>query len=305
MKRNNLTLVATFASLLSACGPSNKIGNSPSMPLPAFNKEGHRGARGLLPENTIPSMYAAIDHGVNTVEVDVVFSKDREVVISHDVYFHPDITTTPDGRHLSSKEAQTYLLYNMTYDSIRKYDVGLKPHPDFPLQKKIPAYKPLLGELIDSTDNYAAGKGIPILYNIELKTNKNNDNTKHPPVEEFVDGVMKVVNEKNLSARCYLQSFDFRPLQIINKKYPHIVTALLVGGNEKRSLDQVITDLGYQPEIYSPHYSLVTPELVKACHDKGIKLIPWTVNTLDEMKRLKALGVDGIITDYPDYFAEL
>jgi glycerophosphoryl diester phosphodiesterase len=138
-----------------------------------------------------------------------------------------------------------------------------------------------------------------------LKTSKANDSIKNPPIEEFVDGLMKIVNEKNLATRCYLQSFDFRPLQILHKKYPHIVTAVLIGGNEKRSLDDVLTDLGYNPQMYSPHYSLVTAELVKACHDKGIKLIPWTVNTVEEMKKMKALGVDGIITDYPNYFSEL
>jgi len=308
MKNNALFVGAIASILLASCGSTAKTGNShakKTIQLPAFNKEGHRGTRGLMPENTIPSMYKAIDHGVNTVEVDVVYSKDGQVVISHDVYFHPDITTTPDGRYLTSKEAQKHLLYTMTYDSIRKYDVGMKPHEDFPQQAKIPVYKPLLSELIDSTDLYAKSKGISILYNIELKTNKANDSIKHPPVEEFVDGVMKVVNEKKLSSRCYLQSFDFRPLQILNRKYPEIATAVLIGGNEKRSLDQILKDLGYKPEMYSPHYSLVTAQLVKECHDRGIKLIPWTVNTVEDMRRMKALGVDGIITDYPNYFSEL
>ncbi len=275
------------------------------MPLPAFNKEGHRGTRGLMPENTIPSMYKAIDYGVNTVEVDVVFSKDKEVVISHDVYFHNDITTTPDGRTLTNKDAQKILLYEMDYDSIKKYDVGMKPHPDFKEQEKRPAYKPLLGELIDSTDAYARSKGQQILYNIELKTNAAYDNIKTPPVEEFVDRVMAVVKEKKLENRSYLQSFDFRPLQILHKKYPGIVTAVLISGSEKRTLSKQLEDLGYIPEMYSPHYSLVTPELVTECHQRKIKLIPWTVNTVEEMKKMKDLGVDGIITDYPNYFSQI
>ncbi|HEX5654271.1 MAG TPA: glycerophosphodiester phosphodiesterase family protein [Chitinophagaceae bacterium] len=278
---------------------------SGSMELPLFNKEGHRGARGLMPENTISSMYKAIDYDVNTVEVDVVISKDRKVVISHDVYFHPDISTTPAGARLSSQEAQKILLYEMDYDSIRKYDVGLKPHPDFPQQQKIPAYKPLLGELIDSSDWYANSKGKKILYNIELKTNPVNDGKKHPPVEEFVDLVMDVVKEKKIENRCYLQSFDFRPLQLLHKKYPGIVTAVLISGNDKRSFDQQLQELGYYPEMYSPHYSVVTKELVENCHKKSIKIIPWTVNSVEEMKKMKALGVDGIITDYPNYFSQL
>lgn len=276
-----------------------------SMPMPAFNKEGHRGTRGHMPENTIPSMYRAIDFGVNTVEVDIVFSKDKQVVISHDVYFHQDITTTPDGKQLTAKEAQLVQLFEMDYAEIKKYDVGLKPHKDFPLQKKIAAYKPLLGELIDSTDAYATSKGVPILYNIELKTNPDHDGKKTPPVEEFVDRVMKVVSDKKLEARCYLQSFDFRPLRYLHAKYPGITTAVLISGSEKRTLTQQLEDLGFTPEMYSPHFSIVTAELVAECHKRNIRLIPWTVNSVEEMKKMKALGVDGIITDYPDYFSQL
>ncbi len=308
MKNPKLLTIAIPVLALLSCGTQHGASSkniAASMPLPVFNKEGHRGARGLYPENTIPSMYSAIDHGVTTVEVDVVYSKDGQVVISHDVYFHPDITTTPDGRHLDAKEAQKHLLYEMTYDSIRKYDVGLKPLPGFPKQKKIPAYKPLLAELIDSTDAYARSRGRTILYNIELKSNKNNDTIRHPPVEEFVDGIMKVIKEKNLEDRCYLQSFDFRPLQILHRKYPNIVTAVLIGGADKRTFEEQLRELGYDPQMYSPHYSVVTKALVEACHSRGIKIIPWTVNTVEEMKKLIALGVDGIITDYPDYFAQL
>jgi glycerophosphoryl diester phosphodiesterase len=306
-KTNQLVISAAALCMIGACQTTKKISGESiiSMPMPAFNKEGHRGTRGLMPENTIPAMYKAIDLDVNTVEVDVVFSKDGKVVISHDVYFHPDITTTPAGKQLTSKEAQQLVLYNMNYDSIKKYDVGLKVHPDFPLQKKIPAYKPLLGELIDSTNSYAASKGKTILYNIELKTNPANDGIKTPPVEAFVDGVMKVVKEKKLESRCYLQSFDFRPMQIIHKKYPGIVTAILISGNDKRTFVQQLEELGYTPEMYSPHYSVVTPELIKECHARGIKIIPWTVNSIEEMKKLKNMNVDGIITDYPDYFSQL
>ncbi len=298
-----IAMAPSFAGCKTA--QVNQAEKKPAVTLPAFNQEGHRGARGLFPENTIPSMYAAIDHGVHTVEVDVVISADRQVVISHDVYFHPDITTTPQGKHVTAKEGARMLLFHMNYDSIRKYDVGMKPHPDFPLQQKIPAYKPLLGELIDSTDIYAASRGRSVLYNIELKTSVANEGSKHPSVEDFTDLVMKVVKEKGIENRCYLQSFDFRPLQILHRKYPRIATAVLISGNDKRSLAQQIEALGYTPEMYSPHYSLVTPALVTDCHQRGIKLIPWTVNSMEEMRKLKAMGVDGIITDYPNYFSLL
>ena len=142
---------------------THKVSTGASLQLPAFNKEGHRGTRGLMPENTIPAMYKAIDYDVNTVEVDVVISRDKKVVISHDICFNPDITTTPEGTTMTKKEAEGRLLYNMTYDSIRKYDVGLKPYEDFPQQEKISAHKPLLSELIDVTDAYAKSKGKEVI----------------------------------------------------------------------------------------------------------------------------------------------
>ena len=187
----------------------------------------------------------------------------------------------------------------------KKYDVGLKPHKDFPQQQKIPAYKPLLVELVDSTDEYAKSKNKQVMYNIELKTNAAYDGSKQPPVEETVDLVMQIVKEKKLETRSYLQSFDFRPLQILHRKYPAIVTAVLISDKDKRTFEQQLDELGYTPQMYSPHYSLVTPELVDKCHKRNIKLIPWTVNTPEDMKRVKELKVDGIITDYPNYFSQL
>lgn len=292
---------------MAGCGvsKSSTVPHSQKLQLPAFNKEGHRGTRGLMPENTIPAMLKAIDLDVHTVEVDVVVSKDRKVVISHDIYFHPDFSLTPEGKTMTRKEAEERLLYQMDYDSIRKYDVGMKPHKDFPRQQKLPAYKPLLSELVDSTDAYAASKGKQMIYNIELKANPAWDGSKQPPVEELVDLTMQVVKEKKLETRCYLQSFDFRAMQVIHRKYPNMTTAILIGGGEKRSLDQQLKDLGYIPEMYSPSFSLVTQALVDECHKKGMKIIPWTVNSLEDMQRLKAMGVDGIITDYPDYFSRL
>ena len=143
------------------------------------------------------------------------------------------------------------------------------------------------------------------MYNIELKTNAAYDGSKQPPVEETVDLVMHIVKEKKLETRSYLQSFDFRPLQILHRKYPAIVTAVLISDKDKRTFEQQLDELGYTPQMYSPHYSVVTPELVDKCHKRNIKLIPWTVNTPEDMKRLKELKVDGIITDYPNYFSQL
>lgn len=101
-----------------------------------------------------------------------------------------------------------------------------------------------------------------------------------------------------------IQSFDIRPLQYLHQKYPDVQTSLLILGTDKRTLDEQLNELGFVPAYYSPHYSLVTSELLKQCHQKNIRVIPWTVNTKKEIEQLKALGADGIITDYPNLFNE-
>jgi len=276
------------------------------MPFPVFTTEGHRGARGLMPENTIPAMKKALELGVTTLEMDVVISKDKKVVVSHDTYFHHDITRTPEGKTLTKEEGFSRTLYAMNYDSIKKYDVGMKPHPGFPQQKKMKVVKPLLEELIETSEAYAKKlKRAAPYYNIETKTQKGKDGVHHPLPEEFVDLLVDVLTKKGIVNRTVVQSFDIRTIQYIHKKYPNIRTSYLVDAKEKKTLEAQLQSLGFLPFIYSPQSTIVTPELIKACHDLGIKVIPWTVNDLESMKRLKAMGVDGIISDYPDLFKQL
>jgi glycerophosphoryl diester phosphodiesterase len=270
-----------------------------------LDKEGHRGCRGLMPENTIPAMLAAIDLGVTTLEMDVVISKDRKVVVSHDPWFSDQLTTTPEGLPLTKNEAEHRLLFDMDYDSISKYDVGLRPHPGFPRQKKIAVHKPLLSDLIDSAEAYAQSKHHPVRYNIEIKSTPQGDGKEHPLIPEFVDLVMKLIQEKNIQSRTVIQSFDIRALQQMHRQYPDVVTALLIEEGDQRDLSLQLQELGFTPSIYSPHYSLVTPERLQQCHALKMKVIPWTINTLPVMKQLVEMGVDGIISDYPDLFAQL
>jgi glycerophosphoryl diester phosphodiesterase len=267
--------------------------------------QGHRGCRGLMPENTIPAMLKAIELNVTTLEMDVVISQDNQVVVSHDVYFHPNITTTPQGKSLTKSQAENYLLYKMPYDSIRLFDVGMKPHPDYPRQQKIAVSKPLLSQLLEETEKAARARGKSISYNIEIKSRPESDGKKHPPVESFVDLVMNVIQQKHITKRVTVQSFDPRALQVMHRKYPGISTSLLMEGSDKRSLDEQLQELGFVPDVYSPHFSLVNAELMEQCRQKKIAVIPWTVNTLEEMSRLVSLKVDGIISDYPDLFAQL
>ncbi|HZH65275.1 MAG TPA: glycerophosphodiester phosphodiesterase family protein, partial [Flavisolibacter sp.] len=178
-------------------------------------------------------------------------------------------------------------------------------HPLFPRQQKVAAYKPLLSDLIDASEASARQKGKTLQYNIEIKSTPAGDGKKHPPVEEFVDLAMSVINDKRVSDRSIIQSFDPRALQVMHRKYPTVTTALLIEGDDRRPLEEQLQQLGFTPFVYSTHFSLVTPELIKQCHEKNMKVIPWTVNSSDEMKKQLALGVDGIISDYPDLFSQL
>lgn len=270
-----------------------------------FDKQGHRGSRGLMPENTIPAMLRAIDEGVTTLEMDVVISKDKQVVVSHDPYFHHNITTTPAGKHLSSAEAKNYLLYQMTYDSIRKYDVGLKPHPGYPQQQKIAVSKPLLSDLIQASEAYAKSQNNPVHYNIEIKSLGGTEGVTQPAIPEFADLVVRVLEQTGVKNKTTIQSFDTKPLQYLHQQHPEIKLALLVEGTDKLSIEEQVSRLGFVPHIYSPHFSLVDAALIETCHQNKMLVIPWTVNALPEIKRLKNLGVDGIITDYPDLFRQL
>src|SRR5688572_13746482 len=136
--------------------------------LPAFDKEGHRGCRGLMPENTLPAMLSALDMHVTTLEMDVVVTKDKQVILSHEPFFNHEITTKPNGEYVNEAEERGLNIYTMTFPETQRFDVGLKTHPRFPRQQKLNATKPLLSEVIDNVEATVKLKNIPkVFYNIE------------------------------------------------------------------------------------------------------------------------------------------
>ncbi|MEP6749815.1 MAG: glycerophosphodiester phosphodiesterase family protein [Bacteroidota bacterium] len=273
------------------------------MNLPVFDTEAHRGGRGLMPENTIFSMINGLKMGVTTLEMDAVITKDKQVMLSHEPFFNHEITTKPDGTFIDEKEEKKYNVYSMTYAETQQYDVGIKPHPRFPHQQKLKANKPLLSQVIDSAEAFAASthRALPF-YNIETKTQPLTDNIYHPAPEEFVELLMNVIISKKIAERVIIQSFDPRTLQIIHQKYHFMKTALLIEDFDKRSLEDQLKQLDFTPTIYSPAYQLVNEALLLSCHQKNIKVIAWTVNDKAEIQKLRQMGVDGIISDYPDLF---
>jgi len=298
IKIREVTELLLLVALIFACHASKKVSDPL---LPAFDIEGHRGCRGLMPENTLPAMMKALELGVTTLEMDAVITKDKQVILSHEPFFNHEITTTPDGKYVAEEDERNLNIYHMTYAQTQTYDVGLKPHPRFPNQRRLKATKPLLREVIDNVEAYHKLKGGPfVFYNIETKSDPATDNKYHPGPEEYVNTLMKVINAARISDRVIIQSFDFRTLQVMHKRYPAIKTAALIEDDDKRPLEEQLKTLGFMPTIYSPDYSLVTKELVEQCHERKIKVIPWTVNDKAAIEQMKATGVDGIITDYPD-----
>ena len=272
---------------------------------PEFYKEGHRGARGLMPENTIPSMKKAIDEGANILEVDVQISKDNKVVVIHDPYINRKFTLLPNGEEIPEDDSRKYIIYQMDYADIREFDVGSKHHSGFPEQHKIETYIPLLGELIDSVEQYTTRKGLPeIIYNIEVKASPEKDGEYQPKPEEYIKLVMEIMNNKPIGNRFYIQSFDIRQIQEVHKNYPGTVTGFLTS-NRDFSFEENIDRIGFKPQIYSPHYKMATDSLIQKTHKNGIKFVPLTVNSKDEMRRLINMGVDGIITDFPNLLDEV
>lgn len=263
-----------------------------------FDIQGHRGARGLYPENTITAFIEAIKLGVNTLELDVVVSKDGKLVVSHEPWLSPSFCYTADGQAIS-EDKDKYNMYQLTYEEIRKFDCGINGNPKFPEQKKMSEHKPLLTDVIDAVGKYITDNKLkPVYYNIETKSTPDGDNKFHPAPEAFAKMLYDVLKEKNVLSKSIVQSFDPRTLQAIKKIDSKVMLALLVG--DVNSFEKNLEQLGFKPNIYSPIYLLVKKGLVKKCHAQGIKIIPWTVNDENKMIKMKALGVDGLITDYPD-----
>lgn len=285
---------------LSCHMPNSSTNTITTLPI-KFDLQGHRGCRGLLPENTIPAFIKAIDLGVTTLEMDVVFTKDLKVIVSHEPFFNHEITTKPNGAFVTQAEEKSQNIYAMNYDEVIKYDVGMKPHPRFATQEKIKVSKPLLSAVIDSAESYTKKNNLPAIhYNIETKSKSSTDDIFHPKPDVFVRLLLQVLQEKNVLDRVTIQSFDIRTLQYLHQQYPTIQTAYLFEPPSFESFETRLNKLGFTPTIYSPAYELVNEKMIAECHSKNIKVIPWTVNEIAKMQQLIALGVDGLITDYPN-----
>ena len=262
--------------------------------------EAHAGGKGLFPGNSIPAFINALRLGVNTLEMDCVISKDSMVIVSHDPFMNHIFMLTPAGNDISKSQEKAYNIFTMPYDSVRQYQLGVKFDPEFPQQKRVKTYKPLLAEVIDSVETYIKKHHLkPVQYNIEVKS-YDQANNFNPNPEVFVDLIVAVLKQFKIENRVFIQSFDVRPLQYLHSHYPQLKTSYLLSKNNANTLQQNLDKLGFTPNVLSPEYPMVTPELVKTAKKQKMSVIPWTVDNEADMRKLISLPVDGIITNYPN-----
>lgn len=275
--------------------------------IPKFDVQGHRGARGLKPENTIQAFITALDYGVTTIELDVVITKDRQVIVSHEPWMNGEICLKPDSTPISKNETKIYNIYKMNYREVLQFDCGSKGNEKFPEQEKMFAQKPLLSDVIAAVEDHIKSfTSYEVDYSIEIKSEQSGDNKFNPAPAEYSDLVYQVINQYLPLERIVIQSFDFRVLKYWKSKYPSVRLAALVEkkANPKEARE-LLNSLKFNPSIYSPDKLLLNKETVLIMHQKKIRVIPWAVNEPEDMKRFKSWGVDGIITDYPNRAAEL
>jgi glycerophosphoryl diester phosphodiesterase len=263
----------------------------------AFDLQGHRGARGLAPENTLQGFAAALAVGVTTLELDTGVTKDGVVVIHHDRRLNPDIARAPDGRWV---EAPAPLIHELTFEQLRRYDVGrLRPGSktaqEFPDQEPADGARvPRLAELFELV---AKAGNTAVRFNIETKlTPQAPEETLAP--EAFALAVVAEVRKAGVAARTSIQSFDWRTLRVVEREASAIATVYLTGRRREGSQPAAVHAAGGR--IWSPNHLEMDSASVVEARALGLRVIPWTVNEPAAIERVLDLAVDGLITDYPD-----
>lgn len=255
---------------------------------PRIQVHGHRGARAVRPENSLPAFSYAMEQGVDVLEMDLAVTKDDVLVVSHDARMNPAYCQGPAG-------AET-LIRKMTLVELRQWDCGAKANPDYPKQQAVPGTRvPALQEVFD----LVKAKGSRVEFNIETKISPARPE-QTPTPERFAALLLEAVRKNGLTSRVILQSFDFRTLHAMKKLEPKIRLSALYPNNAKqphRDLLAVAKEAG--AGIVSPNIRTVKPEEVAAAHKAGLIVVPWTANEPAEWDKLIAAEVDAIITDDP------
>lgn len=269
-----------------------------------FDWQGHRGARGLLPENTIPAFKKAMELGVNTLELDVVVTADSQIIISHEPWLSHHICRMPDGSDITEDTARSLNIYQMTAAEVQRYDCGTLPQARFPDQKQMPASKPLLSEMVEAVEILADQQGCAApRYNIEIKSLPEGYDIYVPRPQVFVRLLLNELSKLGIAARTSVQSFDVNVLNELHRQAPDQTSVYLVESTD--DIPASLALLEFTPDIYSPYYVGLTREKVADLQARGMRVIPWTVNEVTEMQEMRDIGVDGLITDYPNRIADV
>ncbi len=292
------TLIVFFAGLFISSSALCQVY------IPMFDLQGHRGARGVLPENSIPAFLLALDSGVTTLEMDLAITRDKQIVVSHEPWMSSAICLQPDGSEIRETEEKNFNIYQLDYGQVQAFDCGSKGNERFPGQKTMKVAKPLLSDVIIAVEHHIKSNlSYEVDYNIEIKTTPSGDNKYHPSPEVFSDLVYNLLDQYLPLERIVIQSFDFRVLRYWHEKYPDIRLSVLI--ENTKTVDANLRELGFKPSVYSQHYKLLTKEKVDYLQKLKIRVIPWTVNEKADMQKMLQWKVDGFITDYPDRAAAL
>ena len=265
--------------------------------LHAVDLQGHRGARGHAPENTLVGFESALAIGVTTLELDVGVTRDGVVVIHHDRGLNPDLARAPDGQWIAPPGP---LIKDMSFGELQRYDVGrIRPGSEY--ARRFPHQKPVDGTRIPRlSDLLDRARGLEVRFNIETKLAADAPNDTLPP-EPFARALIAEVRKAGVERRTTIQSFDWRTLKIVEREAPEIGTAYLTGN---RNADPSAVHAG-GGRIWSPDFQTVTAEKLATARSLGLRIIPWTVNERDDIARVLGWNVDGIISDYPDRVRDL
>ncbi len=259
--------------------------------------QGHRGARGSRPENTLPAFEFAIANGVDTLELDLAVSSDEQLVISHEPAITPERCLDPSGNKL--KEA--IYIRSLKYDEIKKYDCGSLGHERFSKQVAVPhTPMPRLEDLFEMVEKSTLPQAKKVHFNIETKIYPSKPELTPEP-EEFARKIILLGRKHNMISRMILQSFDDRTLIASKKIEPKLLTSMLTSDNH---VDYVAVAKSAHADIISPDYTWILESDVKALHKAHVKVLPWTVNDQKDWDHLVDIGVDGIISDYPKELVE-
>jgi glycerophosphoryl diester phosphodiesterase len=300
-----------------------------------FDLQGHRGARGLAPENTLPAFARALEVGVATLELDTAVTRDGVVVVAHDPVLNPDIARGADGRWI---QTQGPAIRALSYAELARYDVGrLKPDSAYarryPMQVAADGTRvPRLAEVFALVQK--AGNR-DVRFNIETKISPTAPGETLGP-EDFARTLVAEIRRGGMASRSSIQSFDWRTLQVVQKEARDIPTVYLTA--QQRFMDNICTgpaagkptlgpaecepsawtsgfqlrEHGSVPKMvraaggstWSPYFNDIDAEKVKEAHALGLKVVVWTVNEPAQMAKVLDLGVDGIISDRPDLVRE-